>query len=38
MEKGILYCKSSGSVTDYARIDSAIYAQPDGTKIVYFVF
>ncbi len=38
MVNGILYCKSSGAITDYARLDSAIYLQPDGTKIVYFVF
>lgn len=38
MVNGTLYCKLSGSVSDYARIDSAIYIQPDGTKVVYFVF
>jgi hypothetical protein len=35
-----LFCVSaqSATVSDYVRIDSAIYSQTDGSKIVYFVF
>jgi hypothetical protein len=35
-----LYCRpiSKSNVKDFARVDSAIYENPDGTKTTYFVF
>lgn len=40
IENNTLYCKTvtESKVDDVARLDSAIYVQPDGTKIAYFVF
>jgi hypothetical protein len=37
--QGVLYCVQTDSSTaqNYARIDSAIYTSPDGTKNVFFV-